>query len=338
MIDERYSRQIIMSEIGEAGQELLQKSRVAIIGIGALGTVIANNLTRAGVGYLRLIDRDYVDLSNLQRQSLFCESDIKNNLPKAVAASQHLNEINSTIQIEPIVRDVNHANIEELLAKVDLVLDGTDNFATRFIINDACSKKGLPWIYGSALGGYGMTMNIIPGQTACFRCVFGNSPASGDLPTCSTVGVMNMIIGIIGCYQSSEALKMLIKSRAYRKKGLVIDLWRNLADYLHVPQEKECLTCVKHEYEFLQGKLNSSITNLCGSDSIQVMPAVPGRIDLQALGQKLGRIGSVSSNKFLLKYTDKDTELTLFADGRAIIKNVQDEQKARAIYAKYIGH
>lgn len=337
MISERYSRQIIMNEIGEAGQELLQKSRAAIIGMGALGTVIANNLARAGVGYLRLIDRDYVDLSNLQRQLLFSESDIKDNLPKAVAAARHLEQINSEIIIEPVVNDVNNRNIEQFLENIDLVLDGTDNFETRFLINDACIKKNTPWIYGSALGGYGMTMNIIPGITACFRCLIRTFPSPGNLPTCSTVGVLNMIIGIIGCYQSGEALKILIKSPSVNRKFLVIDLWRNMTDYLDIPQDKKCLTCVRHEYEFLQENLNPTISNLCGSNSIQIMPAIPGKVELSELGESLGKIGTVTYNRFLLKFINAETEFTLFPDGRAIIKNVQDAQTAKSIYAKYIG-
>lgn len=337
MKQDRYSRQIIMNEIGQAGQELLLNAVVAIIGLGALGTVIANNLARAGIGHLRLIDRDFVDLSNLQRQTLFSEKDVIDNLPKAVAASKHLQQINSTITIEPIISDVNHNNIEKFLENVDLVLDGTDNFETRFIINDACIKKSLPWIYGSAIGGYGMTMNIIPEKTACFRCIISNIPSPGNHPTCSTIGVLNMITGIIGCFQAGEALKILIKSPSVRKKALVIDLWRNMTDYLHIPQEKDCLTCIKHDYEFLQGKRTPSIIKMCGSDSIQVMPAVPGTINLKELAEGLKKIGVVTHNRFLLKFTNAETEFTLFPDGRAIIKNIHDEQTAKSIYAKYIG-
>lgn len=338
MIEERYSRQIIMNEIGENGQNLLQKSRVTIIGVGALGTVIANNLARAGVGYLRIVDRDFVDLTNLQRQLLYYESDIRDNLPKAVAASKHLEEINSEISIEPVVSDVNSGNIEEFLENTDLVLDGTDNFETRFIINDACIKKGIPWIYGSALGGYGMTMNIIPGVTACFRCLMSTVPSPGNPLTCSTMGVLNMITGIIACYQSAEALKILIKSPFISKNFLIVDLWRNMTDYLYIPRENECLTCAKHEYEFLKGSYNPDIISLCGSNSIQIMPALPGKIDLKKLGEALEKIGTVTFNKFLLKFSNFETEFTLFPDGRAIIKNTENEQTARSIYAKYIGH
>lgn len=334
---ERYSRQILFSGIGEEGQRRLAESRVAVIGMGALGTVIANNLARSGVGYLRLIDRDFVEISNLQRQTLFNEADVLEHIPKAVAAVEHLKKVNSEIILEPVVCDVNPSNIEQLIKDVDLVMDGTDNFEIRFLINDACIQSGIPWIYGGVIGSYGITMNIIPGETACFKCLIKTMPAPGSQPTCSTVGVLNMITGIISGYQTAEALKYLVKSPDLRKTVLVVDIWDNSSVYVAIEKNLDCKTCVLGEYEFLHHKLGSYTTSLCGSNAIQIVPQTKGEINFQAMHEKLSRLGEVSYNQFLLRFAYKDINITLFPDGRAIIKGVTDDSQAKSVYSEYIG-
>lgn len=334
---ERYSKQILFTGIGEEGQKKLAEARVAVIGIGALGTVIANNLARAGVGYLRLIDRDFVDTSNLQRQTLFNEVDVSEHIPKAIAAVAHLKKVNSEIILEPVVCDVNPSNIDQLIKDVDLVMDGTDNFETRFLINDACVQSGTPWIYGGVLGSYGITANIIPGETACFRCLIKKMPAPGSQPTCSTVGVLNMITGIISGYQTAEAVKYLVKSPDLRKTVLVVDVWENICENVALEKNMDCKTCVHGEYEFLQNKFGSYTTSLCGSNAIQIVPQTKGEIDFQALHDNLTQLGEVSFNQFLLRFAYRDISITLFPDGRAIIKGAIDEGEAKSIYSEYIG-
>lgn len=337
-ISERYSRQIRFNEIGEEGQEKLRNSKVVVIGMGALGTVIANNLCRAGVGYLRLVDRDYVEISNLQRQAIYSEQDVADNLPKAVAAVQYLQKVNSEIKLEAVVSDVNPGNIEQLIDGMDLVLDGTDNLETRFLINDACDKHHLPWIYGGAIKSGGMSMNILPGEgTPCLRCIYPELPAPGSYATCSSVGVLSMITGIIGCLESTEALKILVGSPKVRKNLFMMDIWDNTAQYVEINKFSECPTCGKGHYEFLENIKGSYTTSLCGRDSIQVNPAKIGNIDFLALSEKLSPLGEVKYNPYILNFTIGKMEITLFKDGRAIIKNVKDENVAKSVYSEYIG-
>ncbi|HVJ48787.1 ThiF family adenylyltransferase [Desulfitobacterium sp.] len=336
-IAERYSRQVLFSGIGKEGQKRLAEARVAVIGVGALGTVIANNLCRAGVGLLRLIDRDFVEISNLQRQTLFTEADVSEHIPKAVAAVEHLKKINSEITLEPVVKDVNPSNVEQLIGDVDLVLDGTDNFEIRLLINDACVKLGIPWIYGGAIGSYGITMNIIPGETPCLRCLLKEIPAPGTQPTCSTAGVLNMITGIIGNYETVEAVKFLVKSPDLRKDVLFVDIWDNVSEFMTIPKNKDCKACGQGEYEFLNNNVGSYTTSLCGSDSIQIVPQTRSEINFQVMHDKLLQLGEVSYNRFLLRFSYMDINITLFPDGRAIIKGVTDPNVAKSVYSEYIG-
>lgn len=336
MFEERYSRQAIFPGIGPTGQEELAQSRVAILGVGALGSVIANNLARAGVGYLQLIDRDFVELSNLQRQCIFTESDVQAGLPKAIAAARYLQSVNSGIELEPVISDLNAGNVELLLSGVDLVVDGTDNFETRFILNDACVKHAIPWIHGAVLGSYGLTMNIIPGKTPCYRCLMPNIPETPG-ETCSSAGVLNMITGIIACYQSAEAVKILLDSPAIRTEALFIDVWTHSMQGRTLPVNAECPTCARHEYSYLTARQATYTTALCGQNAVQVVPGTAKQINFADLAERLQPLGRLEYNRFTLRFAAGEVEMTLFADGRAIIKNIDNENKAKALYAEYFG-
>ncbi len=334
----RYSRQMVFYEIGQKGQERLLASKVAVIGVGALGTAISNLLCRAGVGHIKLVDRDYVELSNLQRQTLFNEEDAKNSLPKAVAAANHLRQINSSIMIEPVVTDVNPWNIESLIEGCDLVLDGTDNMGIRLIINDACLKLRMPWIYGGAITTTGMSMNILPEEEApCFRCAFPNAGLHASHDTCSTVGVLGMTTHIVASYQATEALKILTGSEDIRRNLIYMDIWSNAMGYRDIKKNPDCPTCSHHEFTFLSQPRTSYTTSLCGKDAVQVIPFGETSIDFSSIAKKLSPIGTVKFNKFMLSFSDSRVEINLFTDGRAIIKHAKDENAAKSIYSEYIG-
>ena len=337
MNNERYARQTVFSHIGKAGQGKLLESKITIIGMGALGTVSANNLCRSGVGHIRMVDRDYVELSNLQRQILFTENDARQSLPKAVAAYNHLSEANSEIALEPIIADVNPSNIEGFVNGVDLVLDATDNWEIRFLLNEICHKHGIPWIYGAALGGEGMTMNILPGDDKpCLRC-FINGPVAAPAHSCSTFGVLNMITNTIASAQTAEAIKILTGSASVRSELLSIDLWTNNFATVEIKKNEDCPVCVHKSYEYF-GKIEGAYTtSLCGSDSVQVVPSRPLTPDFEALAEKLKPVGIVRYNKYTLIFADSKYEITLFLDGRAIIKNAIDGNNAKSIYTEYIG-
>ena len=334
---ERYARQSVFTPIGKEGQAKLLRSKVTIIGMGALGTVAANNLCRAGVGCLRIIDRDYVELTNLQRQTLYNEEDAHQNLPKVIAASKHLSMINSEIDLEPIIADVNASNIEDFICGSDLVIDANDNMEIRFIINEACHKHKIPWIYCGALGAHGVTMNILPGiNQPCLRCFIGES---GDLShdSCSTVGVLNMLTGMMASIQSAEAIKILISSDSIRSKLLTINLWENRFNTLELGKDDNCPVCVHKNYELLGGARGSNTTSLCGSDSIQIIPPKVVKADFEILAKKLEKIGNVRFSEHILAFSDSKYEIKLFQDGRAIIKNAIDANNAKSVYTEYIG-
>jgi len=334
---ERYSRQIIMERIGQSGQEKLLRSRALVVGCGALGTVIANNLVRAGIGYMRIVDRDYVELDNLQRQMLFDEDDVEKGMPKAFAAVDKLHRINSSVEIEAEVKDVNRKNIEELIEDVDIVLDATDNFETRLLINDACFKHNIPWIYGAAISSYGMTMNIIPKVTACFRCMVSSMPAPGSLDTCDTVGVLNATTSIIASLQSNEAIKVLIGDKDSNRELLAIDLMNNSFDKIAVKKREDCPLCRDGVFEYLDKEGPIESVKLCGRDMIQITPQREMEISLEELKEKLDRVGDASYLGFLLKFRVDKYELVIYPDGRAFVKGVSDTETARSLYAKYIG-
>jgi adenylyltransferase/sulfurtransferase len=334
--DARYSRQTLFTGIGPAGQERLGAATVAIVGCGALGTVLANNLARAGVGHLRIADRDYIELNNLQRQVLYDEDDIARALPKAAAAAEKLRRVNSEIVVEASVQDVTADTIEPLIAGADLVLDGTDNFETRYLLNDACVRAHVPWIYSGVIASYGVTMPVVPGETACLRCVFPERPLPGTTPTCDTAGVLNGIVGVIAGIASTEAIKLLIGSEQ-RMRGMTwIDLWENTFDRLEVPRQPDCPTCGRGEYEYLEASDASNGTTLCGRNAVQVRGA-GGQLDLAGLADRLQPVGEVAQNEFLLRLRVDGYEVTVFPDARAIVKGTDDPAVARSVYARYVG-
>jgi len=336
MLD-RYSRQILFGPIGKGGQEQLRGSTATIIGCGALGTVLANNLCRAGVGRLVIADRDYIETNNLQRQILFDEDDVARHVPKAIAAAERLRRINSDVQIEPLVDDVTADGIESLVRETDIVLDATDNFETRYIINDACIKYQRPWIYSGVIAAYGVTMNILPGTTACLRCAFPEIPLPGTTPTCDTAGVLNGIVGAISGIASTEALKILLKSPRVSRDLYWLDLWENISERLELPRQPGCPACDEHDFTFLDAA-GRSTTSLCGHNAIQVRSDTRGgRLDFALLAERLRGVGTVNYNDYLLRSLIDGYEITVFPDARAIIKGTNDEQVARSVYARYIG-
>ena len=335
-LDERYSRQVLFANIGTEGQERLLRSSVAIVGCGATGSALASLLARAGVGALRIIDRDYVEASNLQRQTLFDESDAAQSMPKAIAACRKIAGFNSQIVTEPHVRDLRPADAEELLGGVDLLLDGTDNFESRYLINDFAVKNALPWVYSAAVGSYAITMNVVPGETACLSCIFPQSP-TGIVETCETAGILNSAANLVASIAAMEAMKLLIGARqSLRRTLLSHDLWRN--ERAEVSAEKprpDCRTCGQRDFAHLAGEGRPHIT-LCGRNSVQIHEN-NRPIDLESMSQHLKPHGSVRHNGFVLKFWKEPFEMTLFPDGRAIIKGTSDTAVARSLYARYVG-
>jgi adenylyltransferase/sulfurtransferase len=339
-VNERYSRQTLFKGIGTEGQQRLRDSRVLIVGCGALGSSQVESLARAGVGYLRIADRDFVEASNLQRQTLFTERDAEERLPKAIAAAHHLQEINSDIQVDPLVVDVNHSNIEQLIDSCDLVLDGTDNFSTRYLINDACVKNRVTWIYGAAVGSYGVTMTVQPHVTACLRCVFDEPPPAGSAPTCDTAGVIMPIINIVAAVQVSEAFKILTGNTSDLHASLMqFDVWQNEWRRIQPgPPRPDCKTCGLKLFETLEAETDERAAVLCGRDAVQVSPASPTRLNFRTLAARLAVAGDVKFNEYLLRFRTGNFELTVFPDARSIIRGTDEINIARSLYAKYIGN
>jgi adenylyltransferase/sulfurtransferase len=333
---DRYSRQIIFQGIGKEGQRKLAKSLVVIIGCGALGSIIATILVRAGVGKVRIIDRDFIEIHNLARQALFDEDDIKNQLPKAIAAERHLRRINSSIEIEGIVADVNYTNIESLVNDADVIMDGLDNFETRGLINDVSLKHKIPWIYGGAVSASGMTMNIIPHETPCLRCLHPEVPKGARMFTCETAGVISPAPFIIGSLQATEAIKILIGSEYINRDLIFINVWQGKFNRIEISPRPNCPTC-QGKYEFLDARFGTKTTSLCGQNAVQVLNPNVGKISFEKLSKQLQKVGQVSYNEFMLRFQVDNHEMVIFPDGRAIVKNTNDESLARGLYAKYIG-
>jgi molybdopterin/thiamine biosynthesis adenylyltransferase len=339
---DRYSRQMRFYGMGEAGQKKLRDSHVTLCGCGALGTVLANALVRAGVGHLRLVDRDFIETNNLQRQVLFDEHDVAENLPKAEAGARKLAAINSSVQVEPVVTDIDRTNILDLVGDADLILDGTDNFEIRYLINDAAVKLGKPWVYGGCIGSHGQTMTILPGQTPCLRCVFEAAPAPGETGTCETAGVLSPIVNIVASFQAAEAFKILTGQMDKVNRELIyIDVWENIQRRIKIAPllgKVDCPCCQARRFEWLDGQHGAQTTTLCGRNSVQVSHRSATKLEFEELAHHLANMGQVSYNRFLLKFEVESYQFTVFPDGRAIIKGTSDVDRARTLYARYIGN
>src|SRR5258706_246090 len=312
---------------------------VALVGCGALGTVQASLLVRAGVGRVRIIDRDFVEESNLQRQILFDEEDVRALLPKAVAAEIKLRRTNSLVAIEGVVEDLNASTIGRLLDGFDLLLDATANFDARFLLNDYAVNTGVPWVYGACVGSYGLTFPILPGETACLRCVFESAPSPGLSPTCDTAGVLGPIDGLVASLQAAEALKILSGRRErVSRRMAVMDVWEGRQDVIDLPpRDPDCPCCARREFPWLEGRLGSDTTVLCGRNAVQIRRRDGGAIDLDEVARRLRPLGGVEQNRFLVRADIDACRLTVFADGRAIVTGTADPAGAKSIYSRYLG-
>lgn len=333
----RYSRQAVLPEIGEAGQAALSRSTVVVIGCGALGTHLADLLARAGCGRIRVVDRDLVELSNLQRQTLFDESDAENNVPKVVAAARKLALVNSTIEIEALLSDVNPDNIEAVIEGASAVVDGTDNFETRFVMNDACVKHGVPWVYAGVIGTEGMTLTIVPGRGPCLRCLLPDLPQPGALPTCETAGVLNTAPALLASLQVTEVFKLLTESEHIGSELLSVDLWRRTFELVTLLRDPDCPTCGQRRFDFLDNEQVSWTTTLCGRNAVQVSPQGDTTLSLEELAKRLASVGDAELDGYLLRARIDGLTLLVFPDGRAIFQGTTEESVARTLYAKYIG-
>lgn len=332
---DKYSRQVLFNPIGEAGQKRLLAAKVVIIGCGALGTAQANALVRAGIGALRIVDRDYVEESNLQRQSLFDQNDARESLPKAIAAERKLKQINSDVRIEGVIADATSRNIEGLVKGSDVILDGTDNFETRYLLNDVAVKLRIPWIYGAVVASSAVTMTILPGQGPCLSCVIPDAPA-GLHETCDTVGVIGPAAAWTSAIQVTEALKIVLGHEQEGHRTLLgFDIWTNRLQQVRPKRDPDCKTCGQRIFTYLE-KGEPLPAVLCGRDAVQIRHRDSRRLDMALLKVRLEKFGIVRANDFLLKFSFDGYELTVFPDGRAIIKGTQDPAVARGIYAKYI--
>ncbi len=337
----RYHRQTIFHGIGRAGQEKLLAAKVVVIGCGATGTAIANHLARAGIGELVVVDRDFIELNNLQRQMLFDEHDLAAALPKAIAAERKLRAINSEITVRGVVADVTAENIEDLIDGATLVMDGSDNFETRYLLNDACVKHGIPWIYTGAVSGYGMSQTIIPGETPCLRCVFPDVPPPGISPTCDTAGVVGPVVGTVAGISATEAIKLLVGNGELNRGIIHVDLWDiSLEQFPTGAPRPECPACGHGQYQFLDDGSAGTAFSLCGRNAVQIRVHQHGeKFPLAAIAAQVEKSAVITArNDFLVRFSvPPQYEITLFADGRAIIKGTDKESVARGLYAKYIG-
>jgi molybdopterin-synthase adenylyltransferase len=340
---DRYARAARFAPLGAEGQDRLRTARAVIVGCGALGSVLAERLARSGVGQLRIIDRDWVELSNLQRQTLFTEQDAAHGTPKAIAATEALRRINSDIELEACVEDITYRNIERLANGADLLLDGTDNFETRLLINDYSLAHGVPWVHAGVLGAAGQVLAVLPGQTACFRCLVPELPPRAALPTCDTAGVLGPAVGVVASMQAAEALKILSgRSAAVCRQLILIDTWNTAVRLVSMEALREsgqCPACHLGQHPFLSGEICSDTTVLCGKNAVQIDPA-PGAPapDLAALAAQWSKLGPVTHNAYLLRLAQAPHRLTLFADGRIIVDGTTDPALARSLVARSLGN
>ena len=336
----RYSRQERFAPIGELGQARLANSRALICGCGALGSLIAERLVRAGVGSIRLVDRDWVELSNLQRQTLFTEQDARSAQPKSIAAREALHEINSTLNIEAFVEDVTYENIASLARGCDLILDGTDNFETRFLINDYCVKHAVPWIHGGCLGASGQVLSILPGSTACFRCLVPELPPREAMDTCDSAGVLGPAVGLIACWQSAEAIKVLSGNlEAVCRELIVVDCWNTDVRLVKLRRQTNCSTCALQSFPFLNGEIRTESVILCGKNAVQLqMPGIPeSGSELSGLADRLRSFGSVQENAFFVRLSYGDFVVTVFRGGRTVVEGTTSPAEAKSLLARTLG-
>jgi molybdopterin-synthase adenylyltransferase len=334
---DRYSRQIIFSGIGREGQKRLGEGFAVVVGCGALGSVIASALVRAGVGRVRVIDRDFIEYHNLARQILYTEGDIEDSLPKAVAAERHLRQANAEVEVEGVVADFSRTNAEKLVDGADVIVDGLDNFDARFLINDVALKAGIPWVYGGAVGSSGMTANFLPGGKPCFRCLVASPPAGGT-PTCDTAGVVNAIPWIVGSMEAAEALKILLDSPEVSRDLAVVDIWTRSFESIPLATftTEDCPAC-DGRYDFLEGRRQTRVTSLCGQNAVQVWNATAVATPLAEIRERLSALGPVDASDQMVRFPVGEQELVVFCDGRAIVRGTRDESLARSLYAKYVG-
>jgi molybdopterin/thiamine biosynthesis adenylyltransferase len=334
----RYSRQELFAGIGTSGQQRLRAARVAVVGCGALGSALAEMMVRAGAGAVTVIDRDYVEESNLQRQSLFDESDVARGMPKAAAAAGRLSALNSDVEVRGVVADLAVDNAGELLAGHTLVLDGTDNFETRFLVNDVCVRDGVDWVYGACVGAYGLALAVRPHVSPCLRCVLEEMPPAGSSPTCDTAGVIAPIVHVVAGIQAAEGLKLMTGRTDALLPGIVtVDVWQGTFEVMDLRGKAPwCPACTAARYDYAEATAAPSAV-LCGRDAVQIRPPRGGSLDLAALALRLAPVGEVSANEHLLRFSAAGAELVVFKDGRAIVKNVRDVAQARSLYSKYVG-
>ena len=340
---ERYSRQILFHEWGVESQKRLMGSKALLIGCGALGTALADSLVRAGLGYLRIVDRDYVEKNNLQRQILFTEEDAKEGAPKAIAAANRLLQINSEVRVESVVADAHPGNIEQFAGGVDLILDGTDNLETRFLINDVAVKQRTPWVYGACIAAEGMVMPIIPGSTPCLRCIWDQPPPPGTNPTCDTAGVIAPIVQMVAALQVTEALKILGgRMEAVTRKLIQVNAWTarvDLFDMQPALDAGDCPCCKQGRFDYLASDATGRTVSLCGRDAVQIGGRVGAELDLEGLARKIepAAESAVTVHRYLLRFVVEGVQVTVFRDGRAIIKGTSELDAAKTIYARYVG-
>jgi len=335
--DDRYSRQVLFRPFGAEGQARVRAARVLVAGCGGLGAESASLLVRAGVGFLRIVDRDVVELSNLQRQTLFDEADVRDGLPKAVAAARRLGRVNADVTVEPVVADMGPGNVRSLLDGIDLVVDGFDSFEARFLLNDACVEKGLPWVYGACIASTGLAALLVPGRTPCLRCLLPEVPEPGSSPTCDTAGILGPAAHLAASMQVGRALRFLATGETPAEAELVYaDVWDARFTRTAVPRDPACPCCAGRRFDFLSVSTPPA-SALCGRDSVQVRPLVPAKPDFGAIAERLRPLGEVVANEYLLRFRTGDTELTLFSDGRAIVKGTTDPARARSLVARTFG-
>ncbi len=338
----RYVRQSLFAPLGDEGQARLLSSSALVCGCGALGSVIANTLVRAGVGRVRLVDRDFLELNNLQRQVLYDEADVAAGLPKAITAQKKLERINSEITIEAVVADVDYRNVASLIDGMQVIVDGTDNFETRFLLNDAAIHYRIPWIYGGCIGSEGQTMTIVPGQTACLRCLMRESPPPGTTPTCDTAGILAPIVNVIASFQACEALKILSGNLAAINPTLsVFEMWENRVRQIKLDsllEAQDCPCCVGRVHPWLAGERGGQSAVLCGRNAVQLSFPERGDVSLPLLAEKLSQVGQVTQNPYLLRLEVDGYRLTVFRDGRVIVGGTDDVAEAKSVHARYVGN